>query len=364
MTSTAATTSDLPIRWRVAAVFFVVSGTYAAARAVHEPAWPTDFDQLWFAARAMLAGDDPYAVVGPGRLFNWLWPLYYPLPAVLYTIPFTVLPVAVARVAFSAVAAGALGWAVGARARVLWPMLLSAAYIISISRTQWAPLLLAVTWMPALGFVVMAKPNVGLAALATLRGRTLAIAIAGCAIATAFSFLVRPDWFVRWRDTVAVSPHVLSPLFLPGGFLLTLAVLRWRRPEARLLLASAVIPHTPSLYDLLLLFFACRTVTESVILALLTQALYWGIVLFGSFNTFDLYASGLGGASIFVVYLPTLLAILLRPNRDVEPQDARGESAPQGWRAWVPESRLGALLLGILIFVAAMLIWLPLVTYR
>jgi hypothetical protein len=345
-------------------VFAVVTGFYAAARAVHEPWWPTDFDQLWHAADALIDGRDPYSVVGPGRAFQWDWPLYYPLPAVVYSVPFAWLPLVAARVAFSTVAAGVLGWAIGARARILWPLLLSAAWIISTSRTQWAPLLLAAAWMPGLGFLLMAKPNIGVASLAALNRRGRRIAAIGCAVALVLSLAVRPDWFASWRDATSVSPHILTPVLLPGGFLLALALTRWRRPEARLFLALAVTPHTPSVYDLLLLFFACRTLRESIALALLTQGLYWGIVLFGSFDTFDAYAMGLGRAALLVVYFPVLVAILLRPNESPVPADPHVSSSSPGWRAYMPDSRLDAILLAILIVMATMLVWLPLATYR
>jgi hypothetical protein len=218
--------------------------------------------------------------------------------------------------------------------------------------------------MPGLGFLLMAKPNVGLASFATLNQRGLRMAAAGCALALAVGFALRPDWFARWRDATAVSPHILAPVLLPGGFLLLLAAARWRRPEARLFLTLAVLPHTPSLYDLLLLFFACRTLRESIVLALLTQSLYWGIVIFGSFDTFDAYARGLGTAAVFLVYLPVLVAILFRPNEWPGASESVPHAGPARWQGYLPESRLDAILLAILVLAAAMLVWLPLATYR
>ena len=349
-------------RWRVAIAFALLTGVYAAARAIHEPNWPTDFDQLWVAARALLQGRDPYSVVGPGHEFRWDWPLYYPLPAVLLAVPFSGLAVAVARVAFSTVAAGVLGWAMGTRVRALWPLLLSAAYIIATSRTQWTPLLLASTWAPPLGFVVTAKPNVGLSALAALRPRGLVLAAIGCAAITILSFVAWPGWFGSWRANVAVSPHIVAPVLLPGGFLLVLAAIRWRRPDARLFLALACVPHTPSLYDLLMLFFVCRTLRETLVLAILTHALFWGFVGFGSGATFDAYALHLGKAAIFVVYLPTLIALLFRPN--VAEDSLRESGDTSGWRAYVPATRLDVALFGVLALASALLVWVPLVTFR
>ena len=361
---TGADRSTLRTRAGVAILFAFLTAAYAAARAIHEPAWPTDFDQLWHAARALLAGNDPYTAVGPGKTFQWDWPLYYPLPAVILAVPFAVLPVVGARIAFSALSAALVGWALGARARTHWPLLLSAAWIISTSRAQWAPLLLAAAWIPALGFVIAAKPNVGLAALAAQDNRKdVVVSLVGCFVVLLLCFVAQPGWFTSWREAIATAPHIQSAVtMLPFGPLLLLAALRWRRADARLLLALAIIPHTPSVYDLLVLFFACRSFRETTVLALLTQALYWGIVFFGSFNTFDAYAEGLGRAAILVVYLPVLAAILFRANKADDPIEP--VKAPSGAARLVPANWVDASLLSLLLIAATFLVWLPLVTYR
>lgn len=346
-----------------AGVFGVVALLYAGARALHEPGWPTDFDQLWHSARALRSGTDPYSVVGPvNRPFYWLWPLYYPLPAVLVATPLTWLPVAAARVTFATLSGGILGWTMGRRVVFLWPMVLSAAYLIAVSRTQWSPLLLAACWVPALAWVATAKPNVGLAALALHhRRRPFVIAAVGVLTAILLSFLVRPDWFISWRAAISDAPHVVPPIARPFGFLLALATLKWRRADARLLLVLACVPHTPSLYDLLPLFFLCRTLREALVLALLTQLLFFGLVAFGSASTFDQYASNLGHAIVWVVYLPALASVLTRPNAEdtaVEP------SAGSTWRDALPANVLDATLTVVLILAAFLLVWLPLVTTR
>jgi hypothetical protein len=357
---TAPTTSgsDNRVRWQVALVF-AVTASVMARRALLVPNWPTDFDQLWYAARALIAGDNPYSVVGPGRQFPWNWPLYYPLPAVLLAVPFAALPVAAARIAFSAIAGALLGWAVGPRIRTYWPMVLSASFIIAASRTQWAPVLLAAAWLPALGFTIAAKPSVGLASLAALGGRRLLVAAAGFAAAFIVTFAIQPGWLVDWLDAIRAAPHIRAAvLTLPAGPLLALAALRWKRPDARLFLALVLIPHTPSLYDLLLLFFVCRTVRESLILAVLTQVLFWAIVMNGgSFAGFDSYAAALGQAAVFVVYLPVLLAILMRPNRSADPLDAK--STDQTREAAVLTKWMDAILLAVLMVGGTLQILLP-----
>ena len=342
--------------------FALVAFLYAGARALHEPAWPTDFDQLWHAARALWQGVDPYSVVGPGKQFQWNWPLYYPLPAVLLATPFAWMPVAVARVAFATVGGAVLGWAMGYRAAALWPLALSAAYLIAVSRAQWSPLILAAAWVPALAFVATAKPNIGLVCLATLRGRpSLAVASSAAVVAILVSFAARPDWFTAWRAAIANAPHIAAPIALPFGFLLALSVLKWRRADARLLLVMACVPHTPSLYDLVPLFFLCRSLREALILALLTHSVFWANILFGTGTTFDTYAEWLGRAILWIVYLPALAAILARPNRADNPDRA---APPTTWRAALPTSHADITLTALLVIAGFFQVWLPLVTTR
>src|SRR6476469_3636927 len=75
----------------------------------------SDFDQLWFAARVLVHGRDPYQAIGPGRAFEWGWPLLYPLPTVIAVLPFAALPLLAARIAFVGISAGLLAFALSAR---------------------------------------------------------------------------------------------------------------------------------------------------------------------------------------------------------------------------------------------------------
>lgn len=47
--------------------------------------------------------------------------------------------------------------------------------------------------------------------------------------------LLLPHWPVDWLDALRGAPHYAPPVQRPGGFLLLLAFLRWRQPEARML---------------------------------------------------------------------------------------------------------------------------------
>jgi hypothetical protein len=65
------------------------------------------FDQLYFAARHLTWGENPYPISS-----QWYpYPLFYPLPPILVAIPFTILPVALARPAFDICSGVLLAWA-------------------------------------------------------------------------------------------------------------------------------------------------------------------------------------------------------------------------------------------------------------
>jgi hypothetical protein len=74
-------------RLGIAAVAAVLGAalTYLHARSGGRP---PDFTQLWYAARAVLHGEDPYTLIGRGRAFEWQNGFFYPLPAAILATPF------------------------------------------------------------------------------------------------------------------------------------------------------------------------------------------------------------------------------------------------------------------------------------
>src|SRR5437899_1182168 len=69
---------------------------------LHGGAQRKDFAQAWFAAGAVLHGRNPYALIGPGRAFEWSWTFFYPLPAALTALPFAPFAEATAGALFAA----------------------------------------------------------------------------------------------------------------------------------------------------------------------------------------------------------------------------------------------------------------------
>jgi hypothetical protein len=294
----------------VALTVAALTGLFAMVRLIHDPAFSSDLDHLWFAARALLHGDNPYEAVGPGRPFEWAWPLFYPLPALLLIAPFSFLPIAAARVAVSVLFGGVLGYAVGARWRVLWPMFLSASYFIAISRNQWSPLILAAFWLPWLGFIAVAKPNVGLLPLlaqdrrALMRTAVLSLAL------VVLSLLVRPSWPGEWFALARSAPNKEIALLQPLGLLLLGALVLWRSIDGRVLLATAVMPQTPSLYDVLPLFVLCRTTRQALVLSALSHVLQWAALALGPYASYDAYYASLARLNVVIVLIPLTLVAL------------------------------------------------------
>jgi hypothetical protein len=177
------------------------------------------------------------------------YPLFYPLPAVLVAVPFTILPIALARPAWDIVIGSAFAIALW---RVRGPYallaLLSGAYLFAMRNGQTTPLLVAASLFPALGFLLTIKPNTGLALWCARPTRP---AIIGGILVLLLSVVLVPSWPHDWWAAIHQrTTHIKPPILRPFGFLLLLAGLRWRTPEGRLLLATALIPQNTLPHEL------------------------------------------------------------------------------------------------------------------
>lgn len=304
--SPAISPADRAFRVTLALSAGALCGAVVWAGFADSPAGVSDWDQCWIAGRALLRGEDPYQALTPNRS---PWPLYYPLPAVLLALPFAGLPLPIARAVWFAVSSGALAYAWSAER---WRLvgLASGAFWWAMMGAQWTPLLLAGLWVPAFGIAYAAKPTTGLALWVR---RPSWLPVAAGLVLLALSFVVVPSWPWEWREAVGRAHH--GPLlFRPGGFLLLLALLRWRRPEARMLALLAVIPSGAMPYDLLLLFAVAETRREWLAVVLLT----WGVALYGwqvGAGVQDAaFAERVWPAEILLGYLPAVAMVLRRPN--------------------------------------------------
>jgi hypothetical protein len=205
------------------------------------PDWTSDFDRLYASAAHLVRGENPYP---PG---TGSFP--YPLPAVLLAVPFTAIPLNFARPIFDIL----IGWAF---AFALWKYrgsyallaVVSGAYLFAMASGQTTPLMVAASLVPALGFLLAVKPNT---AGALWIARPSWMAIVGVSAFLAVSLVVLPSWPLDWWMAWPLdNTRWVPPILRPFGFVLLLAALRWRTPEARLILAIAFIPQTTLPYEL------------------------------------------------------------------------------------------------------------------
>jgi hypothetical protein len=299
----------------------LAAGFYVWAYARANPDFVSDFDQVWAAVRALFDGKDPYRVVGPRGAFLWKWPLYYPLPALLIAAPVGLLPLVAARVVFASLSAGVFVYALTRDGFGRLPTLLSISFVTAIELVQWSPLLAAATILPALGWIAVAKPNLGVAMAAHASSRrALIVMAAGSALLLAASFALRPGWVQEWWANVRSAPHFVAPVMRPAGVLLLCVLARWRRPEARLLAALACVPQTPTFYDHVLVFLVPRTTRESLVLVVLTFVVYFAVGFAAPFDTFQQWGDFVAKATITFVYAPAVLMVLRRPNEGPVPR--------------------------------------------
>ena len=270
--------STAQARWRGIgyAVFAATLGCFCTSVRSGVPFGSTDFDQVWAAARVLLDGGDPYAMIGPGRPVRFAYPFFYPLPAAIIGLPFASLTVMDARLAFMAVSGALLGYAIGRHRPWLWPALLSLPYFIIARNVQWGALLTAALILPWLGLFAAGKPNIGLAVLAGQSTRRGALVYAtGAAALVAASLAVDPFWPGKWREVLAGVQHFAPLILRPGGFVMVLALLRFRDPDARLLLGLALVPQTGLAYEALPALTVARTRAEAAFLALVTHVAFF-----------------------------------------------------------------------------------------
>lgn len=305
----------------VALAVGVAAASYAYLLARTLLGFQTDFDQIWVAARALSAGADPFLAVGPGREFPWELPFYYPLPAAIIATPLGPLPLWTARAAFIGGTSALLAWVLTRDGWSRIPLFVSMAFVQCVVLVQWSPLLMAATIAPALGGLMVVKPNLGLALAAArltdprgLNRRTLLSAVGLALVLVAASFVLLPGWVGEWLTALRTGDHFTAPVQRMGGPVLLLALLRWRRPEARILLALACMPQTPIVVEGVLLFLVAHTTRESLWLAVLSYFAYVVGGLTWDGQTTASYFQAAGVASVAFLYVPCLVIVLRRAN--------------------------------------------------
>lgn len=311
-------------RLLAALIVAAVAGTFCGLALARPNAAP-DFLVFWHHARTLLEGRSPYLepfVIGPGRVA----PFMYPLPAAMLVAPFAWLPMPVGGGLFFAMSSGLLAYALLGRGYGGLLAFASGPFILAATMGQWSPLLTAAVLLPWLGALAFIKPNLGVAAFAYRPSPTT---IAGGILLLAASLVLVPRWPLEWLRVVRANAGIYhAPVAATAGFLLPLALLRWRRPEARLLLAMACLPQLLFFYDQLLLWLIPRTWKEFAFLSG-TSLIAW-LAWLGELRP------GVGANQFIVaaepyvmygIYLPALLIVLFGARQPVRASHASAHDA-------------------------------------
>jgi hypothetical protein len=203
--------------------------------------------------------------------------------------------------------------------RGLLPALLSANLLNAVVQGQWSPLLTAAAVLPPLTWIWVAKPTVGAALFAAFPSRR---AVVGGLVVLLLSLLVFPTWPLRWLDAIRESNH-MAPVARAGGFVLLLALVRWRQPEARLLVALACVPQTIGLYETLPLFLIPKSRWQGYFLAVMSYLAAFGQAILVPRLPDSSWEANNAARWPFIfllLYLPALVMLLLpRQGRAAPP---------------------------------------------
>jgi hypothetical protein len=310
----AATRQPWQTRLAIALAIGLLCGIYVMMHGWANPDFVSDFDQVWAGARALWQDKNPYDVVGPRREFHWRWPLYYPVPALVVVAPLGLLPVITARALFAGLSATLFAWAISREGWSRWPVFISVSFMVTMELGQWSVLYAAAFLLPALGAIGFAKPNFGVALAVTTERNTVVWMVGGTLLLLLVSQLLQPGWYEPWLTNLRAADHFKPHVTRPLGFLMLLAALKWRRPEARWLLAISLIPMAPTFYDQMLLAVVCLTFRESLAFAASTVVLFFYV----GFNTpqpdYLSWGRVVGNGTLWICYFPALVMVLRRPN--------------------------------------------------
>jgi hypothetical protein len=283
-----------------------------------------DFTYSWFAARALIQGENPYLAVRSAPMPS-ASAFFYPLPTAIVAMPFAGLSARMAGVVFVGLSCGLLAFAVTRRA--WWPLAMfgSAPACQVFWSVQWSPLMMtaALLW-PVLGLLVC-KPNLALPLIAYQSNwRALWIGALGALALLVVSLGLQQDWLSHWQTTLrenTAAGQYRIPILTPWGAVLGLAALKWRRPEARLLLALSCIPQTGFFYDQFPLLLIPGTLRQMLVAALISQAalfLPW-VVPVNASNVTEMSARLLP-IVIAGLYIPAFVMVIRRPNEGSVPR--------------------------------------------
>jgi hypothetical protein len=281
----------------------------------------SDFSGLWYGADVLIAGENPYDMIGPGEPIDLPSNLYYPAPALVAVMPFLLFSVDLAGALFVFLSAALLAFGLTADGWYRIPMLVSVPFLTSARLGQGSTLMTAAVFLPALAFFSIVKPQGSLPVITGSTSRlTWIFAAAGTLIMVAVSFALLPSWFGAWTGEVGGSEYFSAPIVSAGGPFIALVLLRWRRAEAWLVLMSACLPQTWYAYNALILLVVAATYREACLLSLVSSfawlaAYYYAPGEIRSPETQEMFRN----VVIASGYVPATIMILRRTNEGPSP---------------------------------------------
>lgn len=281
----------------------------------------SDFSPLWYGARMLLEGRNPYLLIGPHKMIDMPTALYYPAPAFVSVMPLTLFSFHVAGALFVFLSTVLLAWGTTSDGWHRLPIFPSVAFLTAAQLGQWSILMTAAVFIPAVALVAIAKPQASLPIVGSSSSRLPFIAsIIGGIVLLVVSFALLPSWPTEWWRLLGNSAYFVAPIARTGGIAIALVLLRWKRSEAWLVFIAACLPQTWYPYNGLLLFIVASTYREACALSLISSAMWMVVYLFipgemRSPATRELWGTLLVATS----YLPATLVILRRPNEGQSP---------------------------------------------
>lgn len=300
------------------AIVSVVLGGWGAfiayfAMVSHPQHLAKDLSYPWRAARAVLDGQNPYQVIQAVGAYPFNSELLYPLPAAIAVLPLAPLLPHIAGAVFLGLSSALLAWGLLRDSpQRLW-LFASAPFVHAAILGQWAPLLTAAAFLPALQAFAAVKPTVG---LAVFLYRPSWKGIAGGLALVAAAFAVLPTWPVEWLEAAASTGNKYrGPATTLAGCFLLLGLFRWRRREARLLVSLALMPQLPVFYDTLPLWLVPSTWQRSLFMTVCSWVAY---VLWYPSHELVTQNQAAVPLTLAFIWAPALLLLLLLPAREDE----------------------------------------------
>ena len=281
----------------------------------------SDFSILWFGSKVLASGGNPYSMIGPHSAIELPSAVFYPAPALVATLPFTLIPVRFAGTAFVFISAALLAFGATRDGWHRLPIFPSIAFMTSARLGQVSALMCAALFIPALTFFSVVKPQASIPILgASRKSREWIMASIGAVVLSAISFALFPEWPREWLNTLSKADYFRPPIMTIPGALIGLVLLRWRRPEAWLVFVAACLPQTWYPYNGLILLTVAATYREASVLSLISS-FAWLITyafLIGEWRSPETRAV-MQNVLIAFGYFPAALVILRRENSGPEP---------------------------------------------